>query len=339
MTLDPLHEALAALALGLPEARQVALAGGGALLAHDLISRPTQDIDLFTPDPAELARVTEALTAALRDRGYAVDVTRRVDTFAHLDVASPDGRAMAVELAVDARIRDTVQLSFGPVLHPDEIAADKTLALFGRAAARDLADVDALAARYAHDRLLELAAERALGSTGVSSPTPWAPRPPNPTSCTTGSASTTPSSLRCASARRSGAPASAPAPPTPRPAPWSLSGRHSRTGGAASSGTKPMPRGERGPAPGRDNTAAMTTTGGTQARPCSSAASTRRGPAPPQHRPAAVPPPARTRNRADPEQDGDHPRHAPRWAVCVSPSAVQLNHVSSRAGQFPLTNG
>jgi len=163
VSLDPLHEAVAALALGLPEARQVALAGGGALLALDLISRPTQDIDLFTPDPAELAPVTDALTAALRDRGYVVDVTRRVDTFAHLDVASPDGRAMAVELAVDARIRDTVQLSFGPVLHPDEIAADKTLALFGRAAARDLFDVDALAARYGHDRLLALAAEKDPG--------------------------------------------------------------------------------------------------------------------------------------------------------------------------------
>jgi len=163
VSLDPLHEAVAALALGLPEAGQVALPGGGALLAHDLISRPTQDIDLFTPDPAELARVTEALTAALRDGGYVVDVTRRVDTFAHLDVASPDGRAMAVELAVDARIRDTVQLSFGPVLHPDEVTADKTLALFGRAAARDLADVDALAARYGHDRLLALATEKDPG--------------------------------------------------------------------------------------------------------------------------------------------------------------------------------
>ena len=44
----------------------------------------------------------------------------------------------------DARIREAVQLSFGRVLHPDEVAADKTLALFGRAAARDLVDVAAL---------------------------------------------------------------------------------------------------------------------------------------------------------------------------------------------------
>jgi hypothetical protein len=35
--------------------------------------------------------------------------------------------------------------SAGP--HPDEVAADKTLALFGRAAARDLVDVAALSER------------------------------------------------------------------------------------------------------------------------------------------------------------------------------------------------
>jgi predicted nucleotidyltransferase component of viral defense system len=43
------------------------------------------------------------------------------------------------------------------VLHPDEVAADKTLALFGRAAARDLVDVAALAERYTLPQLCELA--------------------------------------------------------------------------------------------------------------------------------------------------------------------------------------
>lgn len=51
----------------------------------------------------------------------------------------------------------------GAVLHPDELAADKTLALFGRASARDLVDVDALLTRYGRDRLLELAAEKDPG--------------------------------------------------------------------------------------------------------------------------------------------------------------------------------
>jgi hypothetical protein len=63
-------------------------------------------------------------------------------------VTVADGRSVVVEVAHDARIREVVQLSFGRVLHPEEVAADKTLALFGRAAARDLVDVAALSERY-----------------------------------------------------------------------------------------------------------------------------------------------------------------------------------------------
>lgn len=40
MSLQPLHEQIIRLAFGLPEARQVALAGGGAMLAHALVSTP-----------------------------------------------------------------------------------------------------------------------------------------------------------------------------------------------------------------------------------------------------------------------------------------------------------
>jgi hypothetical protein len=47
VSLDPLHEQVARIAFALPEAGQVALAGGGAMLAHDLVDRPTQDVDLF----------------------------------------------------------------------------------------------------------------------------------------------------------------------------------------------------------------------------------------------------------------------------------------------------
>jgi len=70
---------------------------------------------------------------------------------------------VAVEIAHDARIRVTVHLDFGPVLHPDEVAADKTLALFGRAASRDLVDVDALTRRYTRQQLFGLAAEKDPG--------------------------------------------------------------------------------------------------------------------------------------------------------------------------------
>jgi hypothetical protein len=153
----PLHEQIARTAFGLPRAGQVALAGGGAMLAHDLVDRPTQDLDLFTPDPAEVAPLADAPAAALRAEGAQVRVDRRGPEFTRLTVTVGDGRAVVVEVAQDARMRDAVQLSFGRVLHPDEVAADKTLALFGRAAARDLVDVAALAERYTLPQLCELA--------------------------------------------------------------------------------------------------------------------------------------------------------------------------------------
>ena len=74
-----------------------------------------------------------------------------------------DGRSVVAEVVHDARIREVVQLSFGRVLHPEEVAADQTLALFGRAAARDLVDVVALSERYTLEQLCELAPEKDAG--------------------------------------------------------------------------------------------------------------------------------------------------------------------------------
>jgi predicted nucleotidyltransferase component of viral defense system len=56
-------------------------------------------------------------------------------------------------------------LDVGPVLHPDDLAADKLLALWGRARPRDFYDVAALLDRYGPDRLLELAAAKDTGFT------------------------------------------------------------------------------------------------------------------------------------------------------------------------------
>ena len=131
--------------------------------AHDLVDRPTQDVDLCTPDPAEVTRLAEALAVALRAEGGQVRVDRRGPGFTRLAVTVADGRSVVVEIAHDARIRESVQLSFGRVLHPDEVAADKTLALFGRAAARDLVDVAALLGRYTLEQLCGLAAEKDAG--------------------------------------------------------------------------------------------------------------------------------------------------------------------------------
>ena len=107
------------------------------MLAHDLVDRPTQDVDLFTPDPAEVTRLTDALAVALRAEGAQVRVDRRGPGFTRLAVTVADGRSVVVEIAHDARIREAVQLSFGRVLHPDEVRrATRLLRVVRRHAAR-----------------------------------------------------------------------------------------------------------------------------------------------------------------------------------------------------------
>ncbi len=63
------------------------------------------------------------------------------------------------------RLRSLTILDIGPVLHRDDLAADKTLALWGRAEPRDFVDVLALRDLYGGPRLLELAAEKDRGFT------------------------------------------------------------------------------------------------------------------------------------------------------------------------------
>ena len=62
---------VALLAIG---AKGFALAAPGALVAHGLITRPTADLDLFSPTAGGPGQVSALLQAALTDAGYHVDV-------------------------------------------------------------------------------------------------------------------------------------------------------------------------------------------------------------------------------------------------------------------------
>jgi hypothetical protein len=96
--------------------------------------------------------------------------------------------AEKVELAVDWRAHDPVQLAVGPVLHSDDAVANKVCALFGRALPRDFLDVDAalISGRYTREQLLELAAaadhgfDRLLFADAASSRRKPQPRQPLP---------------------------------------------------------------------------------------------------------------------------------------------------------------
>jgi hypothetical protein len=134
------------------------VAGGAALLASELITRPTEDLDLFTSSPiVSVTGAKQALVDALEQRDHDVVTIQDGPTFCRMVVRRP-GEEVLVDLAIDSppHIPPTITV-LGPTLAAVELAGRKLLALFGRAEARDFADVYLLAQRFGKHALLEQA--------------------------------------------------------------------------------------------------------------------------------------------------------------------------------------
>src|ERR1700685_1712001 len=152
--MEPGHERIARIALAGGARYGLALAGGDAVSAHGMGNRPSGDVDLFTSwqHRGEFPELAAAVVAALEIAGYKVSVIMGAETFTRLTLVSPEGGIEEkVELAVDWRAHDPVQLAVGPVLHSDDAVANKVCALFGRALPRDFLDADAACAEYRAD--------------------------------------------------------------------------------------------------------------------------------------------------------------------------------------------
>ena len=144
----------------LPASEGFLLAGGAALLAQHLTARPTEDLDFFTgPEQGHVPAARDALEAEARRRGWTTQRIHDSDTFCRMVVRSADARVL-VDLAVNAPPDLPASASSaGPTLAPEELAGHKLLALFDRAAARDFADVYALARLFGKDVLLARATQ------------------------------------------------------------------------------------------------------------------------------------------------------------------------------------
>jgi len=160
--LSELQKRVARIISELPEARGFALAGGAALVVHGLTERSTNDLDYFTTAPADVPTLRRAIEIAVAEAGMTVSALRASEAFVRLEVR--DGTAVTlIDLAWDARMRPPVATDFGTVLHEDELAADKLLAVFGRAEARDFLDVHGMSQRLGWERLYELANHKDAG--------------------------------------------------------------------------------------------------------------------------------------------------------------------------------
>lgn len=156
LMLSSLQLEIARIMAELPEAHGFALAGGAALIVQGIVSRTTRDLDYFSPSDEEIGRALPAIEEALRSAGLTIQRIQEAKTFARLHISRGQEECL-LDLARDARLLPAESTQYGHVVARDELAADKVLALFDRAQARDFVDVFALSRLHDTSRLIELA--------------------------------------------------------------------------------------------------------------------------------------------------------------------------------------
>jgi Nucleotidyl transferase AbiEii toxin, Type IV TA system len=177
MPVSDLHREVAAVALRAAAGHGFALAGGNALIAHGVIDRHTEDVDLFTDREHGVASAADAVEAALRRAGYTAERQDKTvglaDVFegmgeglAEWIITAQDGREMMLQMAYFDRGHQPVLMEFGPVLDLADVLGGKVAALASRSVVRDYIDVAAALARgYSVAQLTGLAVALDAGLT------------------------------------------------------------------------------------------------------------------------------------------------------------------------------
>jgi len=142
------------------------LTGGTALAAFYLHHRYSEDLDLFTGKEDLVPITSRAFERNLEREGFALEVLLRTSSFVRLLISKGGGK-VKVEIAQDTpyRLAPVVRTEYGVNVDSlEDIAANKMLALFGRAEPRDFVDVYFLVKEYFDfPKLLEMAGRKDTG--------------------------------------------------------------------------------------------------------------------------------------------------------------------------------
>ena len=154
MPIGGLQREVATIALRAAAQYGFALAGGNALIAHGVIDRPTEDVDLFSDQETGVAAAAEAVEAALRAAGFPADRRDRTgglgdvfdgmgEGFAEWMITAPGGQQTMLQMAYFDRTHGPVTMDVGPVLDLEDLAGSKVCALASRVEPRDYVDTAA----------------------------------------------------------------------------------------------------------------------------------------------------------------------------------------------------
>jgi hypothetical protein len=167
MPLSELQCEVATIALRVAAPYGFALAGGNALIAHGVIDRPTEDVDLFSNQETGVMAAAYAVEAALQAAGFSAERQGESDLgdifegigegLAEWVVTAPDGEQTILQMAYFDRIHGPVTMDVGPVLNIEDLVGLKTAALVSRVEPRDYLDIAAALDCYTVDELIVLA--------------------------------------------------------------------------------------------------------------------------------------------------------------------------------------
>lgn len=168
MRLGQLHQMVASIALGVASGHGFALGGGNAMIAHGVIDRVTQDVDLFTDQDQGVEVAAVLVDAALSEAGFRTD--RRDKTAGLADIfpgmgeglaewilTAPTGERTMLQMAYFERACPPVIMEVGPVLALEDVLGGKICALASRVEPRDFVDTAAALGRYGVSELIGFA--------------------------------------------------------------------------------------------------------------------------------------------------------------------------------------
>ncbi|WP_306321189.1 MULTISPECIES: nucleotidyl transferase AbiEii/AbiGii toxin family protein [unclassified Streptomyces] len=154
MKLPDLHARLLADVMDIGSPYPLVLTGGYAVQAHDLVARPSQDLDVATENPAPMVDIVAGLRAGLEKRGWQVAEIEVAPLSARLTVTDPVIAAVCeVDVLKECFYRPPVSTAYGPVLAEEDVIGTKIRALAERTVPRDLIDAYAAGQRWTNEDL------------------------------------------------------------------------------------------------------------------------------------------------------------------------------------------
>ncbi|MEG3632300.1 nucleotidyl transferase AbiEii/AbiGii toxin family protein [Micromonospora palythoicola] len=159
--MQPLHRKLLEVGFSAGDDLGLVLAGGYAMAAHELVDRPSQDIDFATATALPLATVVDRLAGTYRSAGYQTEIIEVTPRMARM-LVSDATMSCEVDLLKEG-LGPPARLAVGPVLSFEDAVGLKMRALHDRAAHRDYIDVHAANNRLSWHEIEKLGAQHTAG--------------------------------------------------------------------------------------------------------------------------------------------------------------------------------